>query len=125
MALLVRGFYKLILRVQVRQHIDPFAWKYLLENCSGRTDWDGELFLFSSMNSMDMAMISEDLMRFGYRWRSDLEDTDFAWFDNKLPKLAWLEEVPARPLKKKLEPVNLWQIKNSSIGWFSTSTLLP
>ena len=120
MALIVRGMYKLILRVDVRQEIDPYAWKYLLRDCMGRTNWDGEIFLFSAMNPMDMSMISGELMRFGFRWSKDLQDADFAWFDFTLPKLHWLEEVSAKPLKKKLQPVELWQMKGSSVDWFAT-----
>ena len=120
MALLVRGMYKLILRVHVRQGLQPEAWKYLLTHCSGRTNWDGEIFLFSAMNHMDMAIISEELMSYGYRWTKSLENADFAWFDFTLPKLEWLEEVSAKPLKKKLQPVELLQMKNSNIDWFAT-----
>jgi hypothetical protein len=60
MALLVRGMYKLVLRVHVRQEIQPHTWKYLLTHCEERTNWDGEIFLFSAMNPMDMSMISAE-----------------------------------------------------------------
>jgi hypothetical protein len=29
-----------------------------------------------------------------------------------------LEEITAKPIKKKLQPVELWQMKNSNIEWF-------
>lgn len=31
-----------------------------------------------------------------------------------------LEEITAKPIKKKLQPVELWQMKNSNIDWFVT-----
>lgn len=119
MALIERGMYKLLLRVHVRQEIDPYAWKYLLESCSEpATDWDGELFLFQAMNPWDMESISEELLSFGYRWTKDLKNADFAWFAFELPQLDWLERVTATPLKKKLDLVHVWQMKGSNVGWF-------
>ena len=120
MALLVRGTYKLILRVDVRQEIDPYAWRYLLEYCKGGTNWDGEIFLISSTSSQDLSYVSEDLMRFGYKWSEDLKDADFACFAFELPKLDWLEEVSAKPLDKRRKPVELWQMRGSNVDWFAT-----
>ncbi len=120
MALLVRGMYKLIFRVNVRQEIDPYAWKYLLEHCKGGTNWDGEIFLISDMSSLNLPYISEDLIRFGYKWSEDLKGADFARFDFELPKLDWLEEVTAKPLDKRRKPVDLWQMRGSTVDWFAT-----
>ena len=118
MALVARSMYKLILRVHVRREIDPYAYKYLLDHQPWSVNWDGEIFLFRAMNQWDMEKFSEDLMSFGYKWSKDLNDADFAWSDLEVPSLDWLEEIPATPLKKKLEPVHLWQMKNSRIDWF-------
>lgn len=126
MALIARGMYKLILRVNVVQEISQEGWRYILSEILpaissnkrlGTPGFDGELLCVSSMGPM--GQLSELLMSFGYRWTKDLDGSDFAWFDNELPKLDWLEEVEAEPLQPNLRTSSLWQLKGSKIGYFA------
>jgi hypothetical protein len=118
MALIDRSMHKLILRVQVRQEIDPLAWKYLMKSRPWGTNWDDEIFMFRSGYAGDLVVISEDLMRFGYRWTKDLRNADFVWFTFEPPQLDWLERVTVKPLKKKLESREVFQLKGSNVDWF-------
>ena len=124
MALIDRSMHKLILRVQVRQEIDPLAWKYLMQSDPWSTNWDGDIFMFRSGYEGDLAEISGDLIRFGYRWTKDLKNSDFSWFTFDPPQLDWLERVTATPLKKKLQPMDVFQLKGSNVDWFDDGSAI-
>ena len=72
----------------------------------------------------NLVAISEDLIRFGYRWIKDLKNADFAWFTFEPPQLDWLERVTVTPLKKKLEPREVFQLKGSSVDWFDDGSTI-
>jgi len=127
MALIARGMYKLILRTNVRQEINQDGWRFVISNVLpwirdderlGCPTFDGEILVIQAMNHMDLSSISEELLDYGFRWTEDLTGADFAWFAFEAPKLKWLEEVSARPLKDDLPDVDLWQLRGSQLGYF-------
>lgn len=127
MALIDRGMYKLILRIDVAQEISQVGWRYILSETLptpwggkqlGTPNFDGEIVCISGMSPMDMSATSELLMSNGFRWSEDLVGADFAWFELEPPKLDWLERVEARPIKKGLSSVELWQLRGSKLPYF-------
>lgn len=118
MALPARGILKLIINPYARRDVSPWAFKYLLERSTEPTNWDGEILLIPSMSSMEMEQVSSQLMGYGFYWEKGRRDSDFAWAID-MPELDWLEQVKARPLKKGLDQVVLWQKRHSTVDWFA------
>lgn len=128
MALIARGMYKLLLRVDVEQDISQKGWKFILSQVLptpwndrqlGTPSFDGEIVCIEAMSSMDMSAISRVLMSFGFRWSRDLGGADFAWFAVEYPKLEWLEVVQAQPLQAELPEVELWMLSGSQSQYFA------
>ena len=117
MALPARGAYKLIINPYARRTVSPWAFKYFLERSAEHWNWDGEILLIPAASSMDMEQVSEQLMGYGFYWEKGRRDSDFAWSID-MPELDWLEQVEARPLKKKLDKMILWQKKHSTVDSF-------
>ena len=128
MALIARGMYKLVLRVDVRQEISQDGWRFVVSNVLPfiRDDerlrcpsFDGEILVIQAMSPTDLSDISDDLLRYGFHWTNDLKDADFAWFLYVAPKLEWFEEVNAQPLKPGLRDVWIWQMRGSRLRYFA------
>lgn len=128
MALIARGMYKLILRVNVEQEISQEGWRFVISEVLpnhwgneklGAPTFDGEILCIQAMSPMDMSFVSEKLMSFGFRWSEDLDGADFAWFEFNVPNLDWLEEVSATPLRRGLREVVLWQLRGSRLDYFA------
>ena len=80
--------------------------------------------MFLSGYAGDLVAISEDLMNFGYRWTKDLKNANFSCFSFEPPQLDWLERATLTPLKKQLEPREVFQLKGSNIDWFDDGSAI-